>query len=768
MRHIAWLFALLPLCAVGADNSWELIEPQPCEGAICDYDYPHFRGYSGSDVGGGYIWWWGGGHKAGPFNSVDAYDISENRWVQFTDAEDIRDAWNQPWEHLTQEQIDALQNTWGGGRGPMYWSPNGRFLTHHSYSWQLWHPDREQFCGLFPYPPEQYPVFACYDPSKGDESGEPAASGTDPTQPDGAFEVVSETVPDWHSSRHGTGLTWDSKRRQVVMTNVGGRGGVWRYDAAADSWDLLTDDLLLHPDGSTFAEGYIDYHPGTDEYFTNRKKQLNVVDAATGEPRRIANPPTDLLTFSLEYSPELDRMLLADQGENGVAEVYAYDPEADAWNKLHLGGQVPQESTFGYDLFDRSQETGQYYLLRRANKFNRQPGVYTVSITEAALDGPETCPVDACVGDAFEFASIQSAVDAVEAGATVGLEDRDYTQCVIIGKPLTLKSLSGRAHIRDRLCDSKAVVVANHANGTVTLETLEVSGGTDAKGIWLSNDAGTLIVRDLKVHDSGMGIFSSPGAELLHVVDSEVYAIDDPNEKAHLVYGAESDRLILENSYVHGGTDGHIVKAQSVDVEIRNSRIVQEGPTDINVIDVWGCGTNVIAGNEIEQANDHIHGIGFTGRTSEDKPCPAGDVHSAEVRDNTYVKNGEQKWSGFIRQAYSQMSLADLTIENNVVDNAWLYRDADQKIAVGDLNGTNTTSADDGTSGDGSTDDGTTDDGTAPQIAITGGMYHVVVGGEEVSDHFQLKEAVQSAVNRMLKGAQDVQITREPNRVEIQ
>ncbi|NIR60127.1 MAG: hypothetical protein GWO02_11730, partial [Gammaproteobacteria bacterium] len=107
------------------------------------------------------------------------------------------------------------------------------------YAWQLWHPVRQQWCGLFPYPPEQKPVFVCYDHTMGDASGEPAASGTDPTQPDGAFSIVSRNVPDWKLARHATGLTWDSKREQIAMVNGSGRDGVWRYDETADQWDKI-------------------------------------------------------------------------------------------------------------------------------------------------------------------------------------------------------------------------------------------------------------------------------------------------------------------------------------------------------------------------------------------------------------------------------------------------------------------------------------------------------------------------------------------------
>ncbi len=54
----------------------------------------------------------------------------------------------------------------------------------------------------------------------------------------------------------------------------------------------------------------------------------------------------------------------------------------------------------------------------------------------------------------------------------------------------------------------------------------------------------------------------------------------------------------------------------------------------------------------------------------------------------------------------------------------------------------------------------------SPQITLTGGDYHVTVAGEVISDHVQLKEAVESSVNAMLSGKTDVEITRDSSRVE--
>lgn len=754
MRYLIPLFLLVaaPAWAEIPANTWVELTPDPCTGDLCVDDVPHFRGYSGSSIGNGYIWWWGGGHKAGPYNSIDAYNIAENRWEAFTTAEDIRNT--NEWDHLTAEEKETQLNTWGAGRGPLYWSPLGRFPTNHSYGWQLWNPGRSQWCGLFPYPPDQHPVYVCYDPAMGDESGEPAASGTDPTQPDGAFSIVSDTVPDWGTGRHGAGLTWDSRREQVVMVQVAGGSGIWRYDAEADAWNEVAP-FLIRGDGK-YNEGYVEYHPGMDAYFTARKRSggMQYVDAETGEPTLIADPPTSLLTYSIEYSPELDRMLIADTVDD-VAHVYAYDPSADAWEEVQLGGAVPTNSTLGYDLLDRDPETGQYFLIRQARQWNRTDGVYTFRLTADALDQELTpCPVDACAGDGFSYASVQAAIDDAAGGDVIALADRDYEQCAIIDRPITLTAISGRPHMRDRVCDTKGVIV-NTSPGTVTVEGIEVSGASDEKAVWHAGE--TMVLRDVLIHDSGMGVLSGPQAESLQVLDSELHSMDDPNEKAHFVYGGESTELVVRNTYLHGGTDGHFIKAKSVHSTIVDNVIEQQAFTDINLIDVWACGDNVVSGNTITTVDttEAVTAIGITKRTSEAEPCPV-EGFSLVGEGNTFVKNGEARWSRFVDNRWTEDAPPEqITLSNNNVTNAVYYRDKDRQFDTEAewLAWSEGTGADD----------------PAPETApltLTGGMYQVIDGDTVVSEHVQLKEALESATTQIANGATGVEIHREPIRVE--
>lgn len=673
------LFSSMSATAQIPPNTWVQLIPEDCAGKLCSKPHPEYRAYSGSSVGNGYVWWWGGGHKAGPTNDIDAYNIDKGRWEQFTTAEDIRDT--PKWEHLTETQKEKQLSTWGGGQGPMYWSPLGRFMTHHSYSWQLWHPVREEWCGLFPYPPKQYPVFVCYNPELGDEAGEPATSGTDPTQPDGAFQIISRNVPDWKLARHTVGLTWDSKRQQVVMIAKGrGNEGIYRFYEEEDEWVRVASALVM---GEAYSEGYIDYHPGLDAYFATYRMQLNVVDAQTGEVRKISNPPTDTRTLSLEYSPELDRMLIGDT-VHGVARLYAYNREADTWDRLRLEGTVPSDSTLGYDLLDRDPRTGQYFVIRDANSYDRKDGMYTFRLTAEVLDRKSRqCPYDICVGTEFDYASIQNAVNAASPGDVIGVASGNYEECVVVDQPVTIRAIKGTPYLHGKICDTKGVIV-NRSEGTVEITGLEVSAESRDKAIWHHNGAGTLVLRDIVVHDADMGVFSGPGAESLQIYDSEIYDIGvrHTSSYSHFIYGGESMELIVKDSHLHGGVDGHLIKAKSVDVLLEGNVIEQKRHTDFNLVDVWGCGENVLRNNRMVSADtrEPVIAVGITRRTREDKPCPV-ETATFLAEGNTYMKKGRQGWSRFVDNRYLKgVPVEYVTLADNDVTNAVYYRDANREF----------------------------------------------------------------------------------------
>ncbi|HKJ87348.1 MAG TPA: right-handed parallel beta-helix repeat-containing protein [Gammaproteobacteria bacterium] len=308
---------------------------------------------------------------------------------------------------------------------------------------------------------------------------------------------------------------------------------------------------------------------------------------------------------------------------------------------------------------------------------------------------PSGCTADTCAGPDFQYQSIQEAVDAAPDGGTVAIEDGSYKQCVVIdgSKSVTIEALDGRPHLHTKQCDNKAIVV-NYSTGKVVLKGLELSDGGTDKLVWHHDDAGILILRDMKLHNAGMGILASVGAQRLEVINSEIWDMDEPTQNGHLIYAGQVKNLVVKGSYLHGARNGHMIKAKSVNVDIENNYLHDDLGTSADLINIWGCGNNKVIGNAIvsENKTDAVQAMDVTVRKGYGKvrPCPV-DHANITIAYNSFLKKGDTLYSSLLLDKYDMDSMV---IENNLVTHARLVKDGSTTGVYwypGDWNGKNMT-----------------------------------------------------------------------------
>lgn len=303
------------------------------------------------------------------------------------------------------------------------------------------------------------------------------------------------------------------------------------------------------------------------------------------------------------------------------------------------------------------------------------------------------CTADTCVGEGEEYSSVQAAVDAAPDGGSVGIEGGTYEQCAVIpeNKSLTIRGFDGRPHLKSRLCDGKAVLV-NYSKGKVVVDGLELSDAGTDKVIWHHDNTGALILRNVEVHNAGMGILASTNSERLEIHDSEFYDMDEPTQNGHLVYAGQVKDLVIKGSYFHSARNGHMIKAKSVNVDIENNYLLDNYGTTANLINIWGCGTNRVVGNAIvsENRDGAVQAMDVTVRKryGDVKPCPVNNA-DITIAYNSFLKKGETLWSSLLLDVYDMDSM---TIENNLVTGARLVKDGTTQGVYwypGDWNGKN-------------------------------------------------------------------------------
>ncbi|WP_074471199.1 right-handed parallel beta-helix repeat-containing protein [Thiohalorhabdus denitrificans] len=308
----------------------------------------------------------------------------------------------------------------------------------------------------------------------------------------------------------------------------------------------------------------------------------------------------------------------------------------------------------------------------------------------AAID----CGTSPCVGPDHPYSSVQAAVDAAPDGGSVGIQDGSYRQCFVIPehKSLTIKALDGRPHIKSRLCDGDKGVLVNYSKGEVVVDGLELSDAGTDKVIWHHDNTGALILRNVEVHNAGMGILASTNSERLEIHDSEFYDMDEPTQNGHLVYAGQVKDLVIKGSYFHSARNGHMIKAKSVNVDIENNYLLDNYGTTANLINIWGCGTNRVVGNAIvsENRDGAVQAMDVTVRKryGDVKPCPVNNA-DITIAYNSFLKKGETLWSSLLLDVYDMDSM---TIENNLVTGARLVKDGTTQGVYwypGDWNGKN-------------------------------------------------------------------------------
>ncbi|HKJ77452.1 MAG TPA: right-handed parallel beta-helix repeat-containing protein, partial [Gammaproteobacteria bacterium] len=579
--------------------------------------------------------------------------------------------------------------------------------------------------------------FWCYDPSMGDADG----AWTDLGQP--PFNLDGGSIAPWN-------LAYDPDLDTVVtFMGTGGAGKVYVYNADSGNWNYVTD---IQPRSyNDWSEVYSDYDPNSGYHIVYAGKQWQRINVQTGDVKPMAQlrdmiGVNDLETFSMEWAPELNKLLVAYNKGNGL-HLYTYDPTTDTWANFQLKGQGPTDALAKWDVLARDPKTGVYVLLAKATTAADHPPAtwtFTLSGDQAPASGsdsgsgstgsgsgdtsgsgssgsgtsgsgdsgsgtgtvgdsggsgtagssdPGVCNADTCAGPDYQYASIQEAVNAAPDGGTVAIENGDYNQCFTINgsKNLTVQALNGRPHLHTKLCDQKSVIV-NHSTGKVVLKGLEVSDTPSEKGIWFDGQDGTMILRNMQVHHGGMGVLAAQGTGRMEIHNSEIWDMTDPGENGHLIYAAKTKHLVVKGSYLHGAHDGHMIKAKAINVDIENNYLYNDFWTDTNLINIWGCGTNKVIGNAfLSDDKDHaVQAMDVTERNAYGviQACPV-DTATIDIAYNSFLKRGQKLWSSLFIDYYDMDSIS---IENNLVANARLMTDGNTYGSyweTGDYNGKN-------------------------------------------------------------------------------
>jgi len=181
---------------------------------------------------------------------------------------------------------------------------------------------------------------------------------------------------------------------------------------------------------------------------------------------------------------------------------------------------------------------------------------------------------------------IAQAALLAKSGDTIEIDAGEYVGDVATWpqSELTIRGVGGRARItqNEKAAEGKALWVVKGDN--VLIENIEFAGAhvPDRNGAGIRHEGRRLVVRNCLFEGNEMGLltWNNQGAELV-VEQSEFrnnaalpYVRGGPI--GHQIYVGTIARFTLRDSYVHGGSYGHLVKSRARENRVFNNRITDE------------------------------------------------------------------------------------------------------------------------------------------------------------------------------------------------
>lgn len=283
---------------------------------------------------------------------------------------------------------------------------------------------------------------------------------------------------------------------------------------------------------------------------------------------------------------------------------------------------------------------------------------------------PPDCGADLCVGPGFEFRVPSEAARRAVDGNTVAIAPGVYEDCARWNASVSIRGVGGRPHIRGKVCNGKALWITRGDH--IEIENVEFSDAwvRAGNGNAIRHEGRTLILRNVVVHDTQMGILTSHGRQrTLEVHDSRFHGQRSERALAHSIYAGRIGRFVAIGNDFADGHSGHFIKTVATENRIEYNRIVDARGTAASLIDVWGCSNTTIIGNAMVQygtaGNLSFVTLRPRGRGENELPCPPEVPVHATVAYNTAVFTGpEPLWSALVQNDRARMPWV---VMNNLV-----------------------------------------------------------------------------------------------------
>ena len=239
-------------------------------------------------------------------------------------------------------------------------------------------------------------------------------------------------------------------------------------------------------------------------------------------------------------------------------------------------------------------------------------------------------------------------------GSIVEIDAGDYHGDVAVWRQhdLTIRGIGGRArlHADGRSAQGKAIWVLR--GDRVLVENIELSGAkvADHNGAAIRYEGAALTLRHCRLHHNEMGLLTLSRSDARVVIDD--CEIDHNHSDTashgklgHGIYIGRIAALVLRNSHIHDGSQGHLVKSRAYSNTIVNNRLDDRDGAASYLIDLPNGGRARIIGNQLIQGRQAANriAIAFAAESGREAPGEAlvvlGNRFENDALGGIFVRN---------------------------------------------------------------------------------------------------------------------------------
>ena len=271
------------------------------------------------------------------------------------------------------------------------------------------------------------------------------------------------------------------------------------------------------------------------------------------------------------------------------------------------------------------------------------------------------------VGPTRSIVAPSIAARKAKSGSIIEIDAGDYYGDVALWRQndLIIRGVGGRVrlHANGKSSEEKALWVIRGSR--IVIENIEFSGVKvgDHNGAGIRYEGADLTLRHCRLHHNEMGLLTLARRDAKVLIDDceiDHNSTDTAThgKLGHNLYIGRIGSFALHNSYVHDGSQGHLVKSRARENYIIGNRLIDRQGGSSYLIDLPDGGNAQIIGNQLVQGADNANPVAI---------AYAAEQNQQRKRQRLQVLRNHFESDLYLSVFVRNFSVAEVVLRGNVV-----------------------------------------------------------------------------------------------------